>query len=465
MGGSVLGAGGDADALTARRRQRARRILLATGWLMVLVGSGWALFFLGRGARGLAVVELALMLLGGTVVLAAQTRRTRLAAWLTFAGLFVFLCFFCAVLDVPTVQSPRTTHLFLLVLAAGAHYVFRAEPARLRYGTVAVFMLAFIYFAAGPVAAPGPYAMGQDVRQVGIWFNLLSVAISAVVILHLQESDATAHRALHAELRDGLAARQFELFYQPQINGQGQVVGAEALLRWHHPVRGLAAPGEFMVAAEETGFILPLGQWVLAEASAQLARWQGDPHLQGLQLSVNVSALQLRQPEFVEQVLDALARSGADGQRLTLELTESVLLEDVYGAAAKMRSLRDAGVGLSLDDFGTGYGSLTYLHQMPFTELKIDRGFVSGMASDPQANSIARNLIRLGQDLGISVIAEGVETAEEYTLLRGYGCERFQGYLFGRPVPAMEFQGQVRDAALPALGRRGADTSPATGPG
>src|SRR5690606_31713795 len=405
------GAGGRfGDALAARPRRRARRILLASGWLMLLLGVGWGLFFLAHGATGLAAVELALMGLGGAVVLAAHRQRTRLAAWNTFAGLFVFLCFFSAVLDVPTLESPRSTHLFLLVLAAGAHYVFRAEQAWLRYGCVAVFLAAFIYFAAMPTGEPGPYAMDFSIRRVGIWFNLAAVAVAAIVILHLQESDASAHRALHAELRDALAARHFELHYQPQLSAGGELVGTEALLRWRHPVHGLVPPGEFMQAAEETGFVLPLGQWVLGEACAQLRRWQDDPRLGRLRVSVNISALQLRQPDFVEQVLAELRRSGADGTRLTLELTESVLLEDVAVAVEKMRLLRGAGIGLSLDDFGTGYSSLSYLHQMPFTELKIDRAFVAGLPDDPQAERIVRTLLQLGSDLGLEVVAEGVET-------------------------------------------------------
>lgn len=431
------------DALQARRMRRSRRILLAAGSLMLLLGAGWSLFFMLRGARIHALVETVLMLLGGTVLLLARANRNRLAAWTAFAGLFVFVCFFSAVVDVQSAQVPRTTHLFLLILAAASHFVFRAEPALPRYGCVVVFLSAFIVFAALPEDVPGPYAMGDGVRHVGIWFNLLSVAAATLVILHLQESDAAAHRALHAELRDALAERRFELFYQPQQDADGRVVGTEALLRWRHPVLGLVGPGEFMAAAEDTGFILPLGQWVLGEACTQLRRWQDHPALSRLRLSINISALQLRQPDFVPQVLGYLKHRGVDNRLLTLELTESVLLEDVEGAKAKMQALQEAGVGLSLDDFGTGYASLSYLHQMPFTELKIDRAFVSGIVGDAQASSITRNLLRLGQDLGIEVIAEGVETVDQYELLLGQGCRRFQGYLFGKPMQREAFEAML----------------------
>lgn len=304
-----------------------------------------------------------------------------------------------------------------------------------------------MYFAAQPQGVPGPYALHDGLRRVGIRFNLLSVAAAVVVILHLQESDAAAHRELHAELRDALASRRFELFYQPQLDASGRVSGAEALLRWNRPAHGLVGPGGFMQAAEETGFVLPLGQWVLGEACAQLRRWQDDPVPRGLRLSVNVSALQLRQPDFVPQVLDCLRQNGVDGRLLTLELTESVLMEDMEATVAKMQALQAAGVGLSLDDFGTGYSSLSYLHQMPFTELKIDRAFVAGIVGDTQASSITRNLLRLGHDLGVEVIAEGVETVEQYELLLGQGCRLFQGYLFGRPTDLATFEERVAGRA------------------
>lgn len=422
---------------------RARQLLLATGIIMAALGLGWGGFFLLQGARLVALSELALMVLGLAVIATAQRGRTRLSAWMAFLGLFVFVCMFSARLDVQTADIPRSTHLFLLVLAACAHYVFRAEAPWLRYGLVGLFLAAFVVFAAMPEGVPSDYAITADVRRVGIWVNLLSVVASLLVVLHLQESDSAAHRALHRALRDALASRRFELFYQPQIDAQGNVVGAEALLRWRDPKRGLVPPGEFIQAAEDTGFILPLGQWVLAAACAQLSLWRGHPHLGQLRLSINVSALQLRQPDFVPQVLDALQRSEIEGDLLTLELTESVLLDDLQAAVAKMQALRAAGIRLSLDDFGTGYSSLSYLRQMPLSELKIDRGFVAGIENDPHAASIARNLLRMGHDLGIDVIAEGIEEQTQYEYLREQGCTRFQGYLFGKPMERTDFEALV----------------------
>lgn len=446
----IVQGSGMGDAMELRRSRRALRLLLATGTIMLLLGLGWCVFFFLQGARFVALTELALALMGVAVIATARVGRVRMSSWMAFIGLFVFVCLFSARLDVQTAEIPRTTHLFLLVLAGCAFHVFRSERPWLRYGCVGVFLAAFVVFAAMPEGLPGLYAIPDHVRRVGIWINLVSVVLSLLVVMHLQESDIVAHRALHRSLRDALSSRRFALFYQPQIDAGGRIVGAEALLRWRDPRRGLVLPGEFVKAAEDTGFILPLGQWVLVTACEQLSRWHRQPALRHLRLSVNVSAMQLRQPDFVEQVLDALQRSGIDGRLLTLELTESVLLDDMEGAVAKMRLLAAAGVRLSLDDFGTGYSSLSYLRRMPLSELKIDRAFVAEVTRDRHAASITRNLLQLGHDLGIDVIAEGIEQQEQYEFLRAQGCGLFQGYLFGKAMEIEAFDGLVA-AGVPAL--------------
>ena len=431
---------GAPDAMQARRDRRALQLLLATGTIMVILGLGWGIFFLAQGARLVAISELALAGLGIAVIVAARLGRVRMASWMAFIGLLVFVCLFSARLDVQTADIPRSTHLFLLVLAACAHYVFRAERPWLRYGFVCLFLVTFIVFAAMPEGVPAHYAIPDKVRRVGIWVNLWTVATSLLVVLHLQESDSAAHRTLHRSLRDALSGRRFVLFYQPQIDAEGRIVGAEALLRWRDPRRGLVLPGEFVQAAEDTGFILPLGQWVLATACQQLSQWQPHPGLARLRLSINVSALELQQPDFVSQVLEALQRNGVEPHLLTMELTESVLLHDMETAATKMHDLHMAGVRLSLDDFGTGYSSLSTLRRMPFSELKIDRAFVAEVTRDPNAASITRNLLQLGHDLGIDVIAEGIEQQEQYEFLRTQGCDLFQGYLFGKPMEVDAFE-------------------------
>jgi len=246
--------------------------------------------------------------------------------------------------------------------------------------------------------------------------------------------------ALELDLRHGLERDELVLFYQPVVDEHARVVGVEALVRWQHPQRGLVPPVEFIPMAEQTGLILPLGQWVLEVACAQLVRWSAQALTEGLTMAVNVSARQFRHPEFVLQVLDLLRKTGANPQRLKLELTESLLLTDTQDAILKMTELRDVGVRFSLDDFGTGYSSLSYLKLLPLQQLKIDQSFVRDVLTDPNDAAIARTVLALGKSLGFNVVAEGVETAGQRAFLLENGCTLFQGYLFGKPVPIEQLQ-------------------------
>ncbi len=243
--------------------------------------------------------------------------------------------------------------------------------------------------------------------------------------------------ALEQELRQALENEQLLLHYQPQVNAQGTIVGAEALVRWQHPERGLVSPGQFIPLAEETGLILPLGIWVLNAACKQLALWAQDPQTQHLSLAINISERQLRQADFVQQVLQALACSGASPLRLKLEITESLLMQNPPDAIAKMSTLQAHGLRFSLDDFGTGYSSMAYLRQLPLHQLKIDQSFVQALDSDLRSAAIVRTIVTLAKNLGLEAIAEGVETAEQRQALIDSGCLLYQGYFFGRPAPAL----------------------------
>ena len=257
------------------------------------------------------------------------------------------------------------------------------------------------------------------------------------------QSVVSARAALEMNLREALEKNQFMLYYQPQVTGDGRIKGVEALVRWLDPVRGLIAPAEFIPLAEETGLILPLGSWVLETACTQLARWARQSAFAQLTVAVNVSARQFHQSDFVEQVLAALARTGANPYRLKLELTESLLVLNVEEVIAKMSALKGKGVGFSLDDFGTGYSSLSYLKRLPLDQLKIDQGFVKNILIDANDAAIARMVVALAESMGLSVIAEGVETEDQREILAGLGCHDYQGYLFGRPLPLQEFEAVV----------------------
>ncbi|MBI1773106.1 MAG: EAL domain-containing protein [Burkholderiales bacterium] len=226
---------------------------------------------------------------------------------------------------------------------------------------------------------------------------------------------------------------EFVLYYQPQVNSTGQVTGAEALVRWQHPQKGLVPPSDFIPLAEESGLILGLGAWILKTACAKLAEWQNNADTKNRTLAVNVSARQFRQNDFVTLVLDNISHYQIDASKLKLELTESLLVDNVEETIDKMNQLKAKGVGFSLDDFGTGYSSLSYLKRLPLDQLKIDQSFVRDILSNNNDAVITRTIIALGQSLGLAVIAEGVETAAQRDFLQQQGCLSYQGYLYGKP--------------------------------
>jgi diguanylate cyclase (GGDEF)-like protein len=254
------------------------------------------------------------------------------------------------------------------------------------------------------------------------------------------QAAAEHQAALEGALREGLSLRQFVLFCQPQFGKDGQLVGAEVLVRWRRADGSLLAPGEFIGLAESSGLILPLGQYVLEESCRALARWQGDSVLGALDLAVNVSVHQLRSADFSGKVAQVLGDTGAPPARLCLELTESVFAEDMGQVIGRMQELCGLGLHFSLDDFGTGYSSLAYLRRFPLAALKIDRSFVHDVHLDPGAAPIVEAIIALGRKLGLSIVAEGVEHEAQRRFLVECGCDALQGYLLGRPIPIAEFE-------------------------
>ena len=249
------------------------------------------------------------------------------------------------------------------------------------------------------------------------------------------QSAMTANARTGSDLRSGLRRGEFLLYYQPQVDRAGVITGVEALLRWNHPERGLIPPSEFIPVAEDTGLILPLGQWALETACAQLAAWARRPETANLSIAVNVSVRQFRHPDFVDLVMACIRNSGIRPQRLKLELTESLLADRMEITIQKMGMLKALGVTLSLDDFGVGYSSLSVLKRLPLDQLKIDKAFVADVLTDPNDAAISRAIIALAQSLSLQVVAEGVETVEQRDFLTYQGCDQFQGYLFSKPLP------------------------------
>jgi EAL domain-containing protein (putative c-di-GMP-specific phosphodiesterase class I) len=243
-----------------------------------------------------------------------------------------------------------------------------------------------------------------------------------------------ARRALELDLRKAIVNGEFELYYQPIVDVKtGRITSCEALLRWHHPERGITAPLEFIPVAEETGLIVPLGEWMLRQACAEAARWP-----QGITLSVNLSPAQFKSRNLVPTVISALATSGLSANRLELEITELVLMQESEGAIGILHQLRDLGIKITMDDFGTGYSSLGYLRSFPFDKIKIDQSFIRDLPGKEDSLAIVRAVVGLSSSLGITTTAEGVETKEQLASLTSEGCNEAQGFFFSQPRPAAE---------------------------
>ena len=299
------------------------------------------------------------------------------------------------------------------------------------------------------------FGSGDNIEELFRWTDAAMYQAKAAGRNVIRFFDATmqaaieAHALLEQDLRTAYELRQFRLHYQLQVDGRREPQGAEALLRWEHPHHGLMSPLRFIRLAEETGLILLLGQWVLDTACAQIGKWQDDPLLSKLSIAVNVSGRQFRQPDFAVRIKAAVQRHGINPLRLKLELTESVVLENIEDAISKMLELKEFGVRISLDDFGTGYSSLAYLKRLPLDQLKIDRSFVRDITTDTGDVVMVRTIVDLGMNFELDVVAEGVETEEQFQLLQRYGCTSFQGTLLGKPVPAEQLEASLRQRHTP----------------
>jgi diguanylate cyclase (GGDEF)-like protein/PAS domain S-box-containing protein len=263
-------------------------------------------------------------------------------------------------------------------------------------------------------------------------------AMQAVLVIRMM---------LESNLRNALSLNQFLLNYQIQVDSQGKILGAEALLRWKHPDRGFISPLEFIPLAEQTGLIVPIGLWVMRTACEQLHKWAQDPNTAHLSLAVNVSAKQFKQADFVESIVNIISQNDFDITRLKIELTESTILDNVDDTTEKMHQLKKIGVGFSMDDFGTGYSSLAYLQKLPLNQLKIDQSFVRDIGNDENDATIVRTIISLGNNLGLHVIAEGVETIAQRQFLIDHDCIAFQGYLFSKPLSISDLNSLLNSAS------------------
>ena len=427
-------------------KQRLNMALNIGGYATVGLGFAWAIFFSARQMWLLSAVDIVVALVGLSVLLFAKQGHTDRAAYILLTSMYFIAIVMCLFIDIPSPAAPRSIHHYFLVLACLSFLFFQTNRAWLKYGIPALFMATYIIFASSPLGIVTSYALPDDVRIAGTWINNSLAMLLVYLILYIMLSEINVLSEAEQDLKLAVQNNQLALYYQAQVDNNGNIWGAEALLRWNHPARGLVSPNEFIPLAEQTGLILAVGNWVLNAACAQLAQWAKNPHFAHLTLSVNVSAKQFHQPNFVNQTISSVQRAGANAAKLKLELTESILVQDVDGIVKKMTTLKTAGIGFALDDFGTGYSSLNYLKRLPLDQLKIDQSFVRDVLTDENDAAIARTITTLGNSLGLKVVAEGVETNEQRQFLIENGCLAFQGHLFSHALPIQAFESFVNGA-------------------
>ena len=426
----------DRAEVTARRL----KIMTVAGSLVaLLLGIGWSTFHMLNGKVMLGGLCALLAVTAAVQLALALSGRSRAAALVAVVSMPVIVTAL-ALADTPLDGVPRSTHMFPLPIAVGSYFLFEDGPRFWRLIPTFICLALWLVLASSNIGITDPaWRPLPNGRAAAAWTNNAGTLVTLFLFAVAIRIDARSRRILEVAIRRAIARGEFALHFQPQVDADGRTIGAEALLRWHHPYEGEIVPGRFIGVAEETGLIVPIGGWVLEAACAELSRWQADPLMCSLKLAVNVSPLQLSQPGFVDDVIALIRRSGIDPTKLQLEVTEHAVMTNLDEMSAKMTALSGAGVTWAIDDFGTGYSSLSALERLPFDLIKIDRSFISPVVENRRVQRIVHAIIGLAKDMNIAVLAEGVETEAQRQWLIANGCARFQGFLFDRPLGRQGF--------------------------
>ncbi|EXE62943.1 EAL domain protein [Acinetobacter sp. 1542444] len=353
--------------------------------------------------------------------------------------LLVFPVVFCLFFDIATVDRPQVAHLFLPAGAILGYLNYRRDPSYLQFILILLSIGCFIFFSGSSFNLESAIPLSEDIRDHGGWIATCVATLMICISIYTMQLEIQIENSMVKDLRLALAKQQFELFYQPQVNASETLIGAEALLRWHHPVSGYIPTKDFIPSAQSFGLMPEIGEWVLAQACKILQDWSRKAETKDLTLSINISADHFMQPTFEQTLIDLVLQYGINPSRLILEITENIALTNCVSMIEKMQFLSKQGVQLSLDDFGTGYSSLSYLQKMPISQIKIDRSFVQAALDDKRSNKLVTGIIKIGLDLNLRVLVEGIETHEQFSAFKSNGCTEFQGYLWGCPMPLNDF--------------------------
>ncbi|CAI3115325.1 putative signaling protein [Acinetobacter calcoaceticus] len=370
-------------------------------------------------------------------------RRISAGILLSQAVLLVFPVIFCLLFDVATLDRPRVAHLFLPAGAILGYLNYRRDPSFLQIVLIILSIACFIFFSGSSFTLENAIPLSENIRSHGGWIATCVATLMICISIYTMQLEIQTENTMVQDLRLALAKEQFELFYQPQMNSSEKIIGAEVLLRWHHPVLGYIPTKDFIPAAETFDLMPEIGEWVLVQGVKVLQDWSEKEAMKDLTLSINISADHFMQPNFEQTVIAMVQKYEVNPAQLILEITESIALNNCVSVIEKMHFLSKHGVQLSLDDFGTGYSSLSYLQKMPIRQIKIDRSFVQAALDDKRSNKLVTGIIKIGLDLNLQVLVEGIETAEQFSAFKNNGCTEFQGYLWGCPMPLNDFLKQL----------------------
>nr|WP_312325172.1 EAL domain-containing protein [Acinetobacter oleivorans] len=357
--------------------------------------------------------------------------------------LLVFPVVFCLFFDIATVDRPQVAHLFLPAGAILGYLNYRRDPSYLQFILILLSIGCFIFFSGSSFNLESAIPLSEDIRDHGGWIATCAATLMICISIYTMQLEIQIENSMVKDLRLALAKQQFELFYQPQINSSETLIGAEALLRWQHPTLGYVPTKDFIPAAETFGLMPEIGEWVLAQGCKVLQDWSKKAETKDLTLSINISADHFMQASFEQTVIGMVQKYQINPSRLILEITENIALNNCVSMIEKMHFLSKNGIQLSLDDFGTGYSSLSYLQKMPISQIKIDRSFVQAALDDKRSNKLVTGIIKIGLDLNLRVLVEGIETTEQFSAFKNNGCTEFQGYLWGCPMPLNDFLKQI----------------------
>ncbi|WP_252059973.1 EAL domain-containing protein [Acinetobacter sp. AHP123] len=357
--------------------------------------------------------------------------------------LLVFPVVFCLFFDIATVDRPQVAHLFLPAGAILGYLNYRRDPSYLQFILILLSIGCFIFFSGSSFNLESAIPLSEDIRDHGGWIATYAATLMICISIYTMQLEIQIENSMVKDLRLALVKQQFELFYQPQINSSETLIGAEALLRWHHPTLGYVPTKDFIPAAETFGLMPEIGEWVLAQGCKVLQDWSKKAETKDLTLSINISADHFMQASFEQTVIGMVQKYQINPSRLILEITENIALNNCVSIIEKMHFLSKNGIQLSLDDFGTGYSSLSYLQKMPISQIKIDRSFVQAALDDKRSNKLVTGIIKIGLDLNLRVLVEGIETTEQFSAFKNNGCTEFQGYLWGCPMPLNDFLKQI----------------------